>query len=93
MIEQGLAEPHADDMGDDERRDAQAEHELQRLDRFPAKLPALVERPNPSFPFTRLVQFTIPGKATRVDWERMTNTPGLAQNWQQRAMEILARQS
>jgi MOSC domain-containing protein YiiM len=53
----------------------------------------LVERPNPSFPFTRLVQFTIPGKATTADWERMTNTPGLAQNWQQRAMEILARQS
>src|ERR1700680_818888 len=47
MIEQRLAEPHADDMGDDEHGDAQAKHELQRLDRFPAKLPALVERPDP----------------------------------------------
>ena len=53
----------------------------------------LAERPNPSFPFTRLVEFTIPGKATRADWERMTKTPGLAQNWRQRAVEILARQS
>ena len=47
MSEQRLAEPHAGDVGDDERRDAQAEHELQRLDRFPAKLPALVKRPDP----------------------------------------------
>ena len=46
MAVQRLAEPHADDMGDDERRDAQAEHELQRLDRLPAKLPALVQRPD-----------------------------------------------
>src|ERR1700722_1680844 len=34
-------------MDDEERRNAQAEHELQRLHRFPAKLPALVERPDP----------------------------------------------
>ncbi len=47
LSEKRLAEPHADNMGYDERRDAQAEHELQRLDRFPAKLPALVERPDP----------------------------------------------
>jgi hypothetical protein len=31
----------------DQRGDAQAEHELQRLHRFPAKFPALVERPDP----------------------------------------------
>ena len=53
----------------------------------------LAERPNPNFPFTRLVEFTIPGKATRADWERMKNTPGLAQNWRQRAVGILARRS
>ena len=47
MAEQGLAEPHAGDMGDDQRGDAQAEHELQRLDRLPAELPALVQRPDP----------------------------------------------
>ena len=33
-------------MGDDQCRNAQAEHELQRLDRLPAKLPALVQRPD-----------------------------------------------
>ena len=47
MAEQRLAETCADDMGDDERRNAQAEHELQRLDRLPVKLPALVQRPDP----------------------------------------------
>ena len=47
LSEQRLAEPHAGDVGDDQRRDAQAEHELQRLDRLPAKLPALVKRPDP----------------------------------------------
>jgi MOSC domain-containing protein YiiM len=52
----------------------------------------LVERPNPSFSFTRLVEFTIPGRATKADWERMTKTPGLAENWRERAVEILARQ-
>ena len=46
VSEQRLAEPHADDMGDDQRGDAQAEHELQRLDRLPAELPALVQRPD-----------------------------------------------
>ena len=44
--EQGLAEPHAGNMGDDQRGNAEAEHELQRLDRLPAKLPALVKRPD-----------------------------------------------
>ena len=46
MPEQRLADPHADDMGDDERGDAQAKHELQRLDRLPAELAALVQRPD-----------------------------------------------
>ena len=47
MAEQGLAEPHAGDVGDDQRGDAQAEHELQRLDRLPAEFPALIQRPDP----------------------------------------------
>src|SRR6266849_2814370 len=46
VYEDGLAEPLADEVGDDERRDAQAEHELERLDSLPAKLPAFVERPD-----------------------------------------------
>ena len=44
--EQRLAEPHADDMGDDQRRNAETQHELQRLDRLPAELPALIQRPD-----------------------------------------------
>src|SRR5229473_1460608 len=46
VSEEGLAEPHAGKVGDDERGDAQAEHELEWLDRLPAKLPAFVERPD-----------------------------------------------
>ncbi len=46
MSEQRLAEPNADDMGDDQHRHAEAECELQRLDRLPAELPAFVERPD-----------------------------------------------
>jgi MOSC domain-containing protein YiiM len=53
---------------------------------------ALVERPNPSFPFTRLVELTAPGKATRTELEQMRDMPGLALNWQRRAEEMLARQ-
>ncbi len=47
LAEQGLADPRADDMRGDERGDAQAEHKLQRFDRLPAELPALVQRPEP----------------------------------------------
>ena len=43
---QRLAEPDADDVGDHQRRDAQAQHELERLDRLPAELPAFVQRPD-----------------------------------------------
>src|ERR1700754_1213128 len=42
---QTLPKPRADDMHDDESRDAQAKRQLQRLDRLPAELPALIERP------------------------------------------------
>ena len=45
ISEQRLAETCADDVSDDQRRDAEAEHELQRFDRLPVKLPALVQRP------------------------------------------------
>ncbi len=46
MSVQRLAEPDADDMGDDQHRHAEAEHELQRLDRLPAELAAFVQRPD-----------------------------------------------
>ena len=47
MPEQGVADSHAGDMGDHQRRNAQAEHELQRLDGCPAKFAPFVERPDP----------------------------------------------
>jgi MOSC domain-containing protein YiiM len=50
-----------------------------------------LERLNPTFPFTRLVELISRGKATREELERMRNLPGLAQNWQRRAAEILDR--
>jgi MOSC domain-containing protein YiiM len=53
----------------------------------------LKERPNPDFPFTRLVEITMPGMAKSADWERLREMPGLAQNWRQRAVEILARRT
>ncbi|MGY4195117.1 hypothetical protein ACVIM9_004458 [Bradyrhizobium sp. USDA 4520] len=43
---QGLAEPYADDVCDDQHRDAEAERQLQRLDRLPVELAALIERPD-----------------------------------------------
>jgi hypothetical protein len=43
--EQALSEPGANDVKRDQRRDAQPQHQLQRLQRGPAELPALVERP------------------------------------------------
>jgi MOSC domain-containing protein YiiM len=52
----------------------------------------LLERPNPSFPFTRLVELTTLGRATRAELELMRDMPGLALNWQRRADEMLARQ-
>jgi hypothetical protein len=49
------------------------------------------ERPNPAFPFTRLVELISRGKATTADWIQMRHMPGLALDWQQRAEEMLMR--
>jgi len=46
---------------------------------------ALHERPNPDFPFTRLVQAVYHGKVTRDDLVRMTEMPGLASQWRDAA--------
>jgi MOSC domain-containing protein YiiM len=51
----------------------------------------LLERLNPTFPFARLVELSSRGKATKDELERMRDMPGLAQDWQRRAAEILAR--
>lgn len=50
----------------------------------------LVERPNPDFPFARLVQLVSYGKATRAELERLQNLAGLASDWQARARDLLA---
>ena len=44
MLEERIGDPHTGEMGDDQGRDAQAQHELKRLDRLPAKFAALVKR-------------------------------------------------
>jgi MOSC domain-containing protein YiiM len=51
----------------------------------------LLERPNPRFPFTRLVELTTRGKATTAELEQMRDMPGLALDWKRRAHDRLAR--
>jgi MOSC domain-containing protein YiiM len=51
----------------------------------------LVERPNPNFPFSRLVELISLGKATLSELELLEDMPGLASNWKQRAHEMLTR--
>jgi MOSC domain-containing protein YiiM len=51
----------------------------------------VLDRLNPTFPFTRLVELISRGKASTAELERMRDMPGLAQDWQQRAAEMLAR--
>src|SRR6516225_4256319 len=46
LAEQGFTEPCADHVKGDQYGNAQAEKELQRLDRDPRELPALVQRPD-----------------------------------------------
>jgi MOSC domain-containing protein YiiM len=51
----------------------------------------LLERPNPHFPFSRLVELISFGKATAAELQQMQDLPGLAVNWQRRAREMLSR--
>jgi MOSC domain-containing protein YiiM len=51
----------------------------------------LDDRPNPDFPFARLVQLISRGNATHAELERMTTLSGLASNWRKRAEESLLR--
>ena len=50
----------------------------------------LHERPNPDFPFTRLVEIVYRGKATREEITRMAEMPGLASQWRGHARELLS---
>jgi MOSC domain-containing protein YiiM len=51
----------------------------------------LEERPNPDFPFARLVELISHGKATQAELVRLQDMQGLASDWQARARETLAR--
>ncbi|MBN9588416.1 MAG: hypothetical protein BGN85_03995 [Alphaproteobacteria bacterium 64-11] len=45
----------------------------------------LAERPNPDFPFARLVEIVSFGRPTRAELERMADMPGLASQWRRKA--------
>jgi MOSC domain-containing protein YiiM len=49
----------------------------------------LHERPNPDFPFTRLVEIVYRGQATRQEIARMAEMPGLAGQWRDHARQML----
>jgi len=49
----------------------------------------LQDRPNPDFPFTRLVEIVYHGKATVEEIHRMAALEGLAAQWRERAAEML----
>jgi MOSC domain-containing protein YiiM len=51
----------------------------------------LLDRPNPAFPFSRLVELISWGKATTAELEQLQDMPGLATSWQQRAREMLLK--
>jgi len=47
-------------------------------------------RPNPDFPFTRLVEIIYHGKATADGIRRMAELEGLASQWRDHARALLA---
>lgn len=49
----------------------------------------LHHRPNPDFPFTRLVEIVYRGKATIEEIRRMSELDGLASQWRQHARQML----
>jgi MOSC domain-containing protein YiiM len=57
----------------------------------PGDAVTLLERPNPHFPFARLVELISFGKATAGELQQMRDMPGLAVDWQLRARDVLSR--
>jgi MOSC domain-containing protein YiiM len=51
----------------------------------------LHERPNPDFPFTRLVAIVGRARPSRDELTRMATMPGLASQWQEAARSMLGR--
>ncbi|HWY60417.1 MAG TPA: MOSC domain-containing protein [Rhizomicrobium sp.] len=52
---------------------------------------ALHDRPNPDFPFARLVAIVYHGKPSQTELTRMSEMPGLASQWRERARELLGQ--
>jgi MOSC domain-containing protein YiiM len=50
---------------------------------------SLHDRPNPDFPFTRLIEIVSHGKATMAELSRMAEMPGLASQWRDTARKLL----
>jgi MOSC domain-containing protein YiiM len=50
----------------------------------------LVERPNPDFPFLRLVEIVYHGHATSEDLVRLADLPGLASQWRDAARSMIS---
>jgi MOSC domain-containing protein YiiM len=57
----------------------------------PGDVVELLDRPNPDFPFPRLVALISTGRATTQEIEQMAVMSGLASDWQLRAREMLNR--
>jgi MOSC domain-containing protein YiiM len=51
----------------------------------------VLERPNPDFAFTRLVELITHHNATPAEWQQLQGMQGLAVDWQRRATEVLSR--
>jgi len=49
----------------------------------------LHDRPNPDFPFTRLIEIIYHGKVTKTELQRMADMPGLAGQWREHAKQLL----
>jgi MOSC domain-containing protein YiiM len=50
---------------------------------------ALRDRPNPEFPFTRLIEIVNHGRASPEELARMAEMPGLASQWRDTARQLL----
>ena len=57
----------------------------------PGDVVQLDARPNPDFPFTRLIELISFGKASRAELERLKDMEGLAGDWRARAGQTFAR--
>jgi MOSC domain-containing protein YiiM len=50
----------------------------------------LVDRPNPGFPFLRLVDIVYHGRASQQELEQLARMPGLASQWRELAQNMLS---